>query len=236
MDTVSKYRELQNVMQDYSAWVASSAWHVLAFLDVTKKRVVDLGCGQGDWLKIARDKGATEILGVESFALGRKDFSIPIMNFDLTAPLILDTIFDIALCLEVGEHLSEKFAEILVTSLVNAAPLILFSAAVPGQGGIHHVNEQPPAYWHKLFQNHGYRCFDFRHKIWDISEIEPWYRMGVLIYAAPYFDVGNLEVYAVSSPLHLIHPDIFTAYAPRDKDIILHYDRHLGKWYPEILA
>jgi len=62
--------------------------------------------------------------------------------------------------------------------------VVLFSAAVPGQGGEHHVNEQPPEYWRSLFAERGYDCFDFlRARLRDRSDVRPWYRYNTLIYA-----------------------------------------------------
>jgi hypothetical protein len=61
---------------------------------------------------------------------------------------------------------------------------ILFSAAIPGQGGSLHVNEQWPSYWIKLFSEHGYRCFDFiRPQIWTDRAIESWYRQNILFFS-----------------------------------------------------
>lgn len=231
------YAKLQSVMSDYSDWVRSSAQAVLNYLNVSGKTVVDFGCGRGDWLKAARDQGAREVLGLDSYALDfeAQHLDFPIRHVDLTQPVRLEQRFDLALCMEVGEHLEARYAETLVASLVKAAPVVVFSAAVPGQGGVRHVNEQPPAYWHGLFSQHRYACYDFRQEIWNDLNIEPWYRMGVLVYAAEGTEVPSLKKFYTEAPLHLVHPDIFEAYAPIGKDLILHYDRQRKKWYPEFL-
>lgn len=236
MTAYENYKKLQDTMHNYSAWVQSSALHILKFLDVPGKNVVDFGCGRGDWLKVAQELGARSVLGLDTYALDASDLPIPTLRVDLTKPLILEEKYDIAICLEVGEHLEAEYAAVLVESLVKSAPIVLFSAAVPGQGGVHHVNEQPPGYWHSIFHSHAYRCYDFRKEIWNIPEIEPWYRMGALVYVAPDHDIEALKDFFVESPLHLVHPDIFEAYAPIGKDLILHYDTHLKRWHPEILS
>lgn len=223
-------------MHEYAGWVKTSADAILSYVDVSGKRVVDFGCGRGDWLKSAAEKGAIEILGLDSYALdAAQPLSIPTKYVDLTKPIVLEHRFDIALCLEVGEHLEAEYAENLVDSLVHAAPIIVFSAAVPGQGGVHHVNEQPPIYWHRLFKKHQYKCFDFRSKIWEDERIQPWYRMGVLVYVHQDIVVDAIQSYYTSSPLHLVHPDIFQAFAPLGKDLILCYNNENKQWFPEYL-
>lgn len=68
--------------------------------------------------------------------------------------------FDLACALEVAEHLPADVANQFVALLVNAAPVEVFSAAIPRQGGKGHVNEQWPTYWASLFANHGYMAVD----------------------------------------------------------------------------
>jgi hypothetical protein len=233
--TAENYSKLQNVMDFYADWIRSSADAILSYLDINGKKIVDFGCGRGDWLKVCLQHGAASILGLDTYSLDSKPLSIPTIYTDLTKQIKLDEKFDVAICMEVAEHLDVKYSNILVNSLVNAAPVILFSAAIPGQGGVHHVNEQPPIYWHKIFQEHGYKCYDFREEIWNDEKIEPWYRMGTLVYVSEKHPQKKLEKYYTDFPLHIVHPDIFEAYAPKGKDIILHYDKNNRKWYPEIL-
>jgi SAM-dependent methyltransferase len=235
MDTNATHARLQATMQDYAGWVRSSAAHLLPFVEVHGKRVVDFGCGRGDWLTVAVQQGATSVLGLDTYAIDGTIDAIPTRTADLTQPVVLGEVFDVALCLEVGEHLDARYADTLVQSLVDAAPVVLFSAAAPGQGGVHHVNEQPPAYWAAKFAAHGYRCFDVRAQTWTIDEIEPWYRMGFAIYAAPGAEPARLRPFEVSTLLHLVHPDIFAAYATTGRDVILHFDTVRRTWYPEFL-
>ena len=97
----------------------------------------------------------------------------------------LDQRFDLALCLEVAEHLPASSAPVLIESLVSAAPVVLFSAAVPEQGGVHHINEQWPSYWEKLFAERGLRKFDvIRPLIWNNCSIQPWYRQNLYLFTS----------------------------------------------------
>jgi hypothetical protein len=85
--------------------------------------------------------------------------------------------------LEAGEHLPPAQAPELVGALTEAAPLVLFSAAVPGQGGDGHINEQPPSYWANLFFQRGYVCFaDLRRRLWRADSVEVWYRQNMFCY------------------------------------------------------
>ncbi len=104
---------------------------------------------------------------------------------DLTRPLVLNERYDLALCLEVAEHLDPASGAGLVHALTALAPVVLFSAAVPGQGGIGHVNEQWPEYWRRQFEERGFRMVDvIRPLIRDDCRVEWWYRQNIVMFAA----------------------------------------------------
>jgi hypothetical protein len=92
---------------------------------------------------------------------------------------------DLALSLEVAEHLPPASARRFVQQLTQTAPLVVFSAAIPGQGGQGHANEQWPSYWIRLFDESGYQVFDIlRPRIWADARIPYWYRQNVLVFAS----------------------------------------------------
>ena len=98
------------------------------------------------------------------------------MSHDLTKNLKLNKTFDLAMSLEVAEHLPSDQAEIFVETLTKLAPVILFSAAIPGQGGMGHINEQWPDYWVNLFIKKGYQPIDYiRRKICNNDRVQWWY-------------------------------------------------------------
>jgi SAM-dependent methyltransferase len=235
MDISERYAKLQATMEAYAPSVRLSAREILSWFDLKGRSVVDFGCGRGDWLKVAREQGATRILGLDTYALDGIDSDIETQHVDLTEIVTLPSRFDYAICTEVGEHLPHATASNLVSSLVKAAPRVVFSAAAPGQGGVDHLNEQPPAFWHALFKAHGYICCDLRSLIWTKSEIEPWYRMGTLVYMAPTEELGMLTPFRVDEPLHLVHPDIFGGFAKLGRDIIWHQNKQTGAWFVEML-
>ncbi len=190
--------------------------HVYSLLK--PRSVVDVGCGRGAWLAIFRELGAERILGLEGAHVDPSWMLIPPDSFramELTKPFHLDQQFDLAICLEVAEHLSEKSAAGLVASLARLAPCILFSAAIPGQGGVHHVNEQWPDYWQKLFAQHQFRMLDsFRKHIWKNQGVKYWYRQNLFLYVREELITQRpefAEAAQEANDLLLVHADVLRA-------------------------
>jgi 2-polyprenyl-3-methyl-5-hydroxy-6-metoxy-1,4-benzoquinol methylase len=98
--------------------------------------VLDLGCGQGAWLRAFEEHGVESIRGFDGDYVDRSALLIAPSAFstiDLTSPMTIEGHYDLALCLEVGEHIAAKHARRLVQTLTSLAPVVLFSAAIPGQ-------------------------------------------------------------------------------------------------------
>ncbi len=156
-------------------------------IDLVRPRsVVDVGCGTGAWLSVFISEGVSDVVGVDGDYVGPELLRIPedrFLTHDLERALSLGRTFDLVTSLEVAEHLSAEAAERFVDSLVSLGPVILFSAATPGQGGHHHVNEQPPSYWADLFGARGYQAIDcLRARIWDNPAVDWWYAQNCLLY------------------------------------------------------
>lgn len=150
------------------------------------KSLLDVGCGAGAWCRVWSECGVDNAVGADGNYVDRDHLLIPSEEFhaqDLTQYFDLNSRFDLVTSLEVAEHIPEKFADIFVDNLVRHGDVVLFSAAVPGQGGEFHVNEQPLDYWREKFAARGYRCFDaVRPRIASSKEVEPWYRYNTLLY------------------------------------------------------
>jgi SAM-dependent methyltransferase len=148
--------------------------------------VVDIGCGRGAWLAEFRHLGVGDVVGVDGEYVSPDTLVIPPSQYtsrDITNSFDLGRQFDLALCLEVGEHIATEKSTALVANIVAHAPVVMFSAAVPGQGGQDHINEQPLEFWRRLFEAHGYVAFDpFRPQLRGARDVEPWYRNNVLLY------------------------------------------------------
>lgn len=148
--------------------------------------VLDLGSGRGVWLDEWRKAGVRDVLAVDGDYVNRAQLAVPENSFmaaDLTAPVVTDRRFDLAQSLEVGEHLPKVASKTLVESLTRASDRVLFSAAVVGQGGEFHVNEQPLSYWQRLFAERGYHAYDcLRPHLRNDRSVEPWYRYNAILY------------------------------------------------------
>ncbi|HXW71244.1 MAG TPA: methyltransferase domain-containing protein [Methylocella sp.] len=153
------------------------------------RSVVDFGCGVGSWLKEFEHNGISDYLGVDGDYVPRHLLRIPADRFlpqDLGGLSDLGREFDAACSLEVAEHLPQECAASFVAALVKAAPVILFSAAIPFQGGTGHLNEQWQSYWARLFAEHGYLPLDLlRPVIFGDRRVEWWYRQNILVFCPP---------------------------------------------------
>lgn len=161
---------------------------------------VDVGCGSGAWLSVLRELGCSDVLGIDGDWAAGDTLMIPTANFlecDLSSDWpTVDRRFDLALTTEVAEHLpTERNAE-LVALLCRLADVVVFSAAIPRQGGVSHVNEQWQSYWAELFRAQGYGAVDVvRPQVWTNDDVEFWYRQNLLVYAKGVNDdVSMLDV------------------------------------------
>jgi len=153
------------------------------------RTVVDIGCGEGAWLAAFIAAGC-EGLGIDGPDVDTARLRIPAAAFrvrDLEEPLapwLAGARFDLAVCIEVAEHLSPARADGLVDDLAALSDRVLFSAATPGQGGYGHVNEQPHEYWLRRFEDRGYAATTvLRRRIAGDEAIAPWYRENLLLLA-----------------------------------------------------
>ncbi len=149
--------------------------------------VVDFGCGQGIWPGAWHAAGVADVQGVDGDYVDRAALCIPPAQFlatDLARPIDLHRRFDLVECLEVAEHIAPDAAAQLVDTLTRHGDVLLFSAAPPGQGGEHHVNEQPYAWWRERMAAHGFELFDcIRPRIAQDRNVQPWYRYNIFLYA-----------------------------------------------------
>jgi hypothetical protein len=155
---------------------------------VPARSVVDVGCGLGTWLSVFVEHGVADVLGIDGGHVRGVGLEIAADRFlahDLSRPLTLTRRFDLAMSLEVAEHLPAAAAAGFVAGLCALAPVVLFSAAVPSQGGVHHVNEQWPDHWARCFAAHDYMCADvLRLAFWDDPDVSWWYAQNACLYVA----------------------------------------------------
>jgi SAM-dependent methyltransferase len=150
------------------------------------KSVIDVGCGLGVWLQAFAENGVRSVRGIDGDYIDRSRLHINEDDFvtaDLTKDFSIDAKYDLAVCLEVAEHLPADCAEILIERLTSASSVVLFSAAIPGQGGVGHVNEHWPEYWHDLFAKHDFVMLDpFRARIRADRRVSFWVRQNLFLF------------------------------------------------------
>lgn len=176
--------------------------------------VVDVGCGVGAWLKAARDLGVAHVRGFDGPWVDDAQLLIPAESFariNFESPDWPDLgRADLAMSLEVAEHLTPAAGGRLVERLCACAPVVLFSAATPCQGGEGHQNEQWQSYWAKAFAAHGYRpSLALRRAVWANDDVNFWYRQNAVLYFDPALAPELVEDAAYAEPLDVVHPALF---------------------------
>lgn len=186
--------------------------HVLQL--VQPRSIVDVGCGVGTWLKAANELGIEDVAGIDGTYVDRAMLQIDGARFtpaDLSRPFALPRTFELAMSLEVAEHLPETSASGFVRSLGNLAPVVLFSAAIPKQIGESHINCQWQQWWVERFAEVGYVAVDcLRRRVWDDPEVEWWYAQNMLLFVRethlPKVPVLAAERQTGAGPMSLVHP------------------------------
>lgn len=185
-------------------------------------RVIDVGCGEGWWARRFADEGC-DVVGVDGAYvpfLPAAD-NLRFEAHDLAQPLPRDHYdplvcslgsYDLVVSLEVAEHLPPHRAAGFVDDLCSLAGLILFSAAIPGQGGSGHLNEQWPAYWVALFEARGYTVSGaLRWQIWGDPRVENWYQQNMLVFSDSPEEYPALFDTPMAGVFPLVHPILFDA-------------------------
>ena len=191
--------------------------HIVRLFD--PHSMLDVGCGVGTWLSVAMRHGVTDVLGIDGPWVDGCQLTIPPECFasrDLRQPLELDRNFDVAICLEAAEHLPSSSALILVASLTSLAEVVVFSAAIPHQGGTNHVNEQWPTYWIEMFEAQNFVFIDcLRPLLWDDARVDFWYAQNMLVFVTAAKERALRERGALTvvprSMVGIVHPGFVVA-------------------------
>jgi SAM-dependent methyltransferase len=190
---------------------------------VNPQSVVDVGCGIGTWTAAFYEHGVRDFVGIDGAYVDHKLLIIPEERFtvkDLNQPFSLNRRFDLAVSLEVAEHLEPKNSSPFVQSLTALSDMVLFSAAIPGQHGTGHINEQWPDFWVDIFKEQGFTVVDcLRDRIWRNCDIEPWYRQNLLLFVKSehleaFPRLKELAARDSGRAVSLVHPEIYWARGP----------------------
>ena len=170
---------------------------------ISPRTWLDVGCGEGHLVAALCAEGI-DAAGVDG------PWVSGVRHVDLSGPLPDDLgRFDVVSCLEVAEHVPADRAAALVEWLCSMAPVVVFSGAIPGQGGVGHVNEQWPAYWAELFAAHGFTgSGEMRRELWSDEQVEWWYRQNLLVFTASPGGLRGLGLEPDGCP-PLVHPGLW---------------------------
>ncbi len=183
------YNDEFYVKRDMNTKYAASKIASIVYTYFDVDTVVDLGCGVGTWLNEFKKKGAGSVRGYDGNYVNSKYLVIDqdeFISWDLNKKIIDEQKYDLAISLEVAEHLFPSRAKSFVKDLCSLSDVVLFSAAIPMQserGKNDHINERRLSYWIKLFRNEGYNILDvIRPQVWDDNKILCWYRENTVIF------------------------------------------------------
>jgi len=248
---VTKQKKLSRFYNDgfYESQVAASLRSARIFLSylwqfVQPASVLDVGCGRGTWLKICHDLGSNSLYGFDgqwnkpSLMI---DPAIEFRSTDLNQPFAPAQKVDLAMSLEVAEHLEPKTAPQFVQCLGRAADMVLFSAAYTHQGGTNHITEQPPSYWAALFHEQGFAPYDlFRPVFWGNDDVCFWYRQNAFLYlkeassARQQMEAQGFRPLANTSFLNCIHPALYHTKVS-ENEAGTGFKKHLRALFPSFI-
>lgn len=175
--------------------------------------LIDLGCGMGTWCKAASDLGVENILGLDQHVYEQQYMLISDKNyirFNLKNKLNGYGPFDIAISVEVAEHIDNTYVDSFIRNVCSQSNVVLFSAALPFQGGTGHINEKRCSFWKQKFNKYGYEIIDcIRPHFWDDQNIEIWYRNNCVLFVKNHmYSEFVTKIPKDMPPLDIIHPEM----------------------------
>lgn len=181
--------------------------------------VIDVGCGLGQWLNVFQKMCTASIRGIDGRHVPAQDSFISEVyrvrtDIEEYIYLAASEKYDLALCLEVAEHLDKVHSSQLIQKLTSLSDNILFSAAIPGQTGENHVNEQPHRFWLDKFEERGYTVLDpFRKVFWNDSRVNWWYSQNLFLLSKSPVFLEHKQIYKYDNNMY-IHPSLLDLHRP----------------------
>lgn len=180
----SSYKFKNSILRTYNA--AKKIAPIVSESIGVPKSIVDLGGGAGAFLKAFKELGTEKVVCIdhpsitaEDLLINQNEFLPCNLNKELPSPIKSE----LAISTEFAEHVSKDRSKSVVDFLTSCSNIILFSSAIPRQGGIEHINEQRPSFWRNLFQSRGYERVDIiRQKIIFDRSIPFWFPQNLFLY------------------------------------------------------
>lgn len=211
--------DIRKFVHDESVYNVESANEIVPIIYnlIKPESVIDIGCGLGTFLRVFKDMGVKKVLGIDGTWVEISKLKKNIKNDEFIPLNIEDGIYvgeqyDLAICLEVAEHLSESVADNFIQHLTELSSVILFSAAIPSQGGYGHLNEKWPSYWMSKFESRDYQILDIiRPLIWDNPKIFWWYKQNMFLFIkkSKCELIKEIKEKTVCPILNLVHPELY---------------------------
>jgi SAM-dependent methyltransferase len=182
--------------------------------------VIDVGCGPGAWPAAWHEAGVDDSWGIDGSHVLRTGLLFSPDRFiahDLRLPLALERRFDLVLSLEAAQHLPPESVDGFLDGLVRLGSTILFSAAVPHQGGDNHINERWQSWWVARFAERGFTPLDvIRPVVWNDGRVDWWYAQNALLYVEG--DAEPTDGDPPPLPFDVVHPrNYLTQREPRHR-------------------
>ncbi len=205
-----------------------SARHVVPLIVklLSPLSVIDVGCGTGAWIAAFRENGIRRACGADGAWVDKGRLLFPERDFlaiDLGGPFRLEGSFDLAVSVEVAEHLDAEAGDRLLDALTALAPVVVFSAGIPHQGGVHHTNEQWQGYWIRRFEERGFVAVDcLRPVLWENREVAAYYSQNLFLFVSrdhlpnvPAIEAAYRTLGA--APRNLVHPELWNEVNERSR-------------------
>lgn len=199
--------------------------------------VIDIGCGVGNFLREFKNNGVKDVCGLDGdwADLIEINKNIGLENFvtiNLNDSYKTGKKYDLALCLEVAEHIDKQYADNLMQTINNSSENVVFSAAIPFQGGQNHINEQWNEYWIEKFNSYGYKVIDFlKPYLWENSNVFWWYKQNILFFTKHPESFKNVSKNTLSNPIHSELFELKTKELEHLRNIKVEYQKILNAQY-----
>ncbi|MDR3063776.1 MAG: class I SAM-dependent methyltransferase [Methanobrevibacter sp.] len=179
---------------------------------INPKSVLDVGCGVGAWLSVFKKLGIENIKGIDGEWVLEDQLLIHKDEFirdNLENPSEIKKEYDLVVSLEVAEHLSQEHGQNFIKFLTSCSKVVLFSAAIPNQGGTNHINENWPSYWINIFKKCDFVPVDcIRNNIWQNENIAPVYKQNIFLFVEKSI-YHNFKHLNSNLPANLVHPETY---------------------------